>query len=445
MAFVRWLARVAVWLFYRTERIGPPLAAGPLVLVANHPNALLDPAIVMATSERPLRFLAKSTLFGIPIVGWIVRASGAIPVYRRIDPGADVARNVEMFRAVGDVLAGGGAVCLFPEGISHSRGRLAPLKSGAARIVLDARARGVSAAIVPVGLNFDEKTSFRSTVTVAYGPALDGAAVAALAAGGGERDAAERMTAEIERRLRDLMIEADPDGTHAIVDDVERLYASARGLPRDPVHTLARRRRIAEGIDVMRGRDPARFAWIYQRYRTITRRLARFGIGPRLLARDVGWTDAARFALRESVVAALTVPVIAAAAALFSLPYLLVDLVSRRASIEMAATVKIFSGVIFYPLAIAGWAVAAARLWGAAAGWTMLAGLPVIGLAALYAIERESAVVEIVREWVATRGTRPETRARLRRQGAELAEMLDEADRWLQETGGTASQAQARG
>lgn len=435
MSFVRWLARGAVWLFYRTERIGPALPAGPLVLVANHPNALLDPAIVMATSERHLRFLAKSTLFGIPLVGGIVRASGAIPVYRRMDPGVDVSKNADMFRAVSDVLAMGGAVCVFPEGISHSRGRLAPLKSGTSRMLLDARARGAAVTLVPVGLNFDEKTSFRSTVTVAYGPPLGEAEIAALVSGVDARQAADRLTGEAERRLRDVMIEADPDGTQAIVDDVERLYASARALPRHPADTLARRRRIAEGIDVMRRHDPARFAALYERYRTFTRRLGRFGIGPRLLARDVSRGQVARFALREAAMTALTVPFIVVAALLFVVPYLLVDLVSKRASVEMAATVKVFSGAVFYPLTIAAWAVLAGRWSGATAGWVTLGLLPLVGIFALYAIERESAVAGIVREWVGTASTSPVTRTRLRRQGSDLAEMLDEADRWLQAIG----------
>lgn len=439
MRVVRALARGAVWLFYRTETIGPALPEGPLVLVANHPNALLDPAIVMATSPRLLRFLAKSTLFRLPLVGWIVRASGAIPVYRRMDPGADVSRNTEMFRAVSVVLARGGAVCVFPEGISHSRGRLAPLKTGAARMLLDARARGAAVALVPIGLNFDEKTAFRSTATVAYGPALTDAAISALVAGAPGQDAgphgkaaADALTDEIERRLRDVMIEADPDGTHVLVDDVERLYAAVRALPRGAADRLARRQRIAEGIDAMRAHDPERFAPLYERYRRFTRRLARFGMGRRLLARDVTHAEAARFAVREGLMALLAAPVIAAASVAFGMPYLLVDVISKRASVEMAATVKVLSGAVLYPLAVAGWAWLASRAWGVPAGWAAAVALPLVGLLALYAIERESAVAHLVREWLATRSTNPTTMARLRRQGAELAEMLEDADRWVQ-------------
>ena len=55
-------------------------------------------------------------------------------MYRRIDPGVDLRRNVEMFSAVDATLANGEASRLFPEGISHDSGRLEQLRTGAARM-----------------------------------------------------------------------------------------------------------------------------------------------------------------------------------------------------------------------------------------------------------------------------------------------------------------------
>ena len=163
------LARLAAWVFYRVERVGPGPPDGPLLLIANHPNGLLDPVLIVTTSQRTPRFLAKSTLFTMPVVGWLVRGAGAIPVYRRQDAGVDVSKNREMFAAVEHALGAGACVCLFPEGTTHSSGRLEPLKSGAARIVVGAESRGIRVAIVPVGLNLDRKAVMRSTATVSYG------------------------------------------------------------------------------------------------------------------------------------------------------------------------------------------------------------------------------------------------------------------------------------
>ena len=127
------LVGLAVRTFYRVDRVGPSVPDGALMLVANPPNTLLDPSVIQATAGRPVRFLAKSTLFQGPFLGAIIKRSGAIPVYRKMDPGADTSRNIEMFAAVQQALADKHAICLFPEGVSHVSGHLEPLRTGAAR------------------------------------------------------------------------------------------------------------------------------------------------------------------------------------------------------------------------------------------------------------------------------------------------------------------------
>ena len=111
------LSKAAVGIFYRFEAVGPePPRAGPLVVFANHPNSLLDPALVVGAAGRPIRFLAKSTLFTDSRVGWLVRASGAIPVHRRQDDSQAADRNVDMFEAVFRELGQGGGGGDLPRG-----------------------------------------------------------------------------------------------------------------------------------------------------------------------------------------------------------------------------------------------------------------------------------------------------------------------------------------
>src|SRR5688572_20019644 len=164
-ALVHALARAVAHLFYRIDTIGSVPATGPLMLLPNHPNALLDPALIMATAGRPIRFLAKSTLFQTPLRP-ILRGAGAIPVFRRQDQGVDTSRNTETFAAVDQALAEGEAICILPEGISHSSGRLEPLSTGGARMALSAVAKGVQVQRLPVQLHPFRKTDFRSRMTV---------------------------------------------------------------------------------------------------------------------------------------------------------------------------------------------------------------------------------------------------------------------------------------
>ena len=67
-----------------------------MLLVANHPNSLLDPAMVAVAARRPVRFLAKAPLFSDRLVGFLVRGAGSIPVYRKSDDPSQVGRNEEM-------------------------------------------------------------------------------------------------------------------------------------------------------------------------------------------------------------------------------------------------------------------------------------------------------------------------------------------------------------
>src|SRR5215218_4179162 len=103
---VRFVARLACLVFYRVDCVGAAPASGAVMLLPNHANALLDPAIIWATANRDVRFLAKSTLFEGPLRP-LIAGSGAIPVYRKLDQGVDVSKNTETFAAVDAALAAG--------------------------------------------------------------------------------------------------------------------------------------------------------------------------------------------------------------------------------------------------------------------------------------------------------------------------------------------------
>jgi 1-acyl-sn-glycerol-3-phosphate acyltransferase len=427
------LARVLVRLFYRVERTGLDAPDGPILLVANHANGLLDPAIVVVTSRRRPRFLGKSTLFSMPVVGWFVRRVGTIPVFRRAD-GADTVRNEEMFRAVRAALAAGDAVCLFPEGISHSSGRLEPLKTGAARIALGAAAEGVPVRVVPIGLNFEDKEVFRSTVVVTYGAPIDCAPLAASFAAD-PVEAVRSLTGQIAASLRDGMIEAEPTSEVDLVARVERVYAAARGLDRSPGAVVERRRLVAAGMRTLRERDPDRFALLYEQLRRYERRRARFGLTEDAVNRKVPLATAARFAVRESLLALVLWPLITAGVTAFAVPYQLVRLAAAawRPSLDQLATAKIGFGLVFYPLWVGGLAWVAGRAWGSPWGLVTLLALPVLAVLTIVVQEREAAVIEAVRGTLAAWRTRDDTEGRLSRQRRAIAALMDETYRWLKD------------
>lgn len=212
-AVLRQIARIALRWYYRSiEVVGAEQmpASGPVILAANHNNALVDALIVATSIDREVRLTAKATLLDHPVTRLVVLAAGIVPLRRRADErgpvggAADVARNDEAFRDVVETLGGGGVILIFPEGISHSGPHLAPLRTGCARMAVQSRLAGVSGVqIVPVGLTFEHKESPRSRVVMQLGAAIDVDAVLATAT---ENEKVETLTKRLDLGLRQVTL-----------------------------------------------------------------------------------------------------------------------------------------------------------------------------------------------------------------------------------------------
>lgn len=415
--------------FYRMDVIGAPPASGPLILLPNHPNALLDPAIVIATAGGPVRFLAKSTLFTAGF-GPLMRAAGAIPVYRQQDA-AEVRRNTETFAAVEAALARGEAICIFPEGVSHSSGMLEPLRTGAARMALSAAAAGLAVRLVPVGINLESKTAFRSRATIAYGHGLT---LSPADGGTLDKDAVQALTSRIAAQMRSVIVEAEPTRDAALVDRLDRLFQAER----EPVgrdEALARRRTIADGLQRLRRERPDWYEEALVQLRRYDERLRRFGMADAALDWNLSRAGAWRFAARELPAALVLGPVALLAAALFAVPYTLTAGAARLSKDpDVTATTKVLGGMVLYGAWMALLSAAAGWAWGGAAAVGAAVLQPAVAGAGLFAIERESAAWQTARSWLAVRGAHPTTRKALKRRRAELAAVLEQVYEWMART-----------
>jgi 1-acyl-sn-glycerol-3-phosphate acyltransferase len=153
---------------------------------------------------RRVLLTAKATIFRHPLGAMLLRWVGVVPLRRASDEKAkratDASRNDDTFLAVRKALQVGGAVLIFPEGKSHDEPAMAPLKTGAARMALDAWNSGTATAlaIVPIGLTFERKDTPRTRVLVQVGEPLN---MQRWCAGEHERPV-EELTREIDARLR---------------------------------------------------------------------------------------------------------------------------------------------------------------------------------------------------------------------------------------------------
>jgi glycerol-3-phosphate O-acyltransferase/dihydroxyacetone phosphate acyltransferase len=243
--------------FRRVEIVGEDRVprTGPVMLVMNHPNALVDPGILLCLAPRPVAFLAKAPLFRTPVVGFIVRAFDSIPIYRRQDEGGAV-DNSKTFEAARGLLSRGQALAIFPEGVSHNDPHLKPLKTGAARIALGTGLADLT--IVPVGISYGAKAKFRSEALLLYGETFT-VPVAPLDEHGEPPAAAvQALTRRIEAALKAITLQVDEATALALVDRVGRIFAASSEAPWTLAELFDLRRRIIAGHEKLRHRRTRR-------------------------------------------------------------------------------------------------------------------------------------------------------------------------------------------
>ncbi|HET7040190.1 MAG TPA: 1-acyl-sn-glycerol-3-phosphate acyltransferase, partial [Gemmatimonadales bacterium] len=376
------VSRAAAFVYYRVRYTGEPVPRnGPVLLVANHPNSLLDPMLVAAAARRPVRFLAKAPLFADLKTAWLVKGAGAIPVYRRADDPSQMDRNADAFRAVHSALADGAAVGIFPEGLSHSEPALAPLKTGAARIALGgALLAGTAFPIIPLGLVFRRKDAFRSEAVVLTGRPIVWHDLAAR--GTDDAEAVRDLTARIEEGLRHVTVNLERWQDRPLVDCAVRVWEAHRGLAADPGDRVTRLAATTRLLAEVRRRDDAVATTLAADVERHRRRLERLRLRPGDLTADVRLGLALRWTARRShLLLPLAALVAVAGLAVYYPPYRVTGWVVSRVRLreDERSTWKLLVGIGVYGVWVAALLVFGGLRWGLWAALALLVTLPLLG------------------------------------------------------------------
>jgi 1-acyl-sn-glycerol-3-phosphate acyltransferase len=315
---LRAVIRGALRAFYRTVEvtgrenigIGAPGASGkPTILASTHPNSIVDPLLLGILEERPVTFCARDGLFKIPVFGALLRKVGAIPISRPEDKdktkgavasgGGEPAvepvggavkaggENAKAFAAARAVLKAGGVISIFPEGKTHDNLRVHRLRTGAARMALDAEAHNdwkLGVGIVPVALNYLVRQAFRSDVHVAFGPAIQ---MADLRSRYEEdpRGAARELTDRIEAALRELAVHVEQAEDERIIAQVTSIIVDIRreaGLDaggQSPAERTALVRRIVDAYRWIQEVEPDKTAELRRRLQRFLEERSDLGLG----------------------------------------------------------------------------------------------------------------------------------------------------------------------
>ncbi len=393
----RWIVsffHLLVRIFFRQVQVSGlkhiPETGGGLV-VAWHPNGLIDPGLILAHLPRHVVFGGRHGLFKAPVLGSLMRAIGTVPIYRRRDakkggdPEERKAANRRSLDNLARAVAGGSYAALFPEGISHDRPDLQELKTGVASLYYRAAELLPEGepppVILPVGLHYDRKRFFGSNVLVTFHPPLELAPDLQPTGEVSEEARRERyrkLTREIERVLREVVHGTESWDLYHLMHRARKLVraervarAGATSEKPDMMERVLGYARFWTGYAARIQSDPEKVQQLMERIRRYDDQLKSLELHDHELDASPGpgsWRQGLLLIL-QAIVVYFILPTLLVIGYAVNLPAaLLVWAIARVTSKKMKdeASAKVLVGIFAFPLA---WLVAAALV---SLGWSRL-------------------------------------------------------------------------
>lgn len=409
----RRLAGLAARLTYRDIEVvaltEPP--HGPAVLVSNHFGGLADALLLLHVSERFPRIVAREVIWRYPVAGPLMRWIGAIPVHRRADTPGAAPDNDAMFASCYTALADGSVVLIFPEGVTQDDPFLAPVKTGAARIALGARAAGTPGVeIQAAGIHYEDKAAFRSRVLVAFGDSIDIDATAPALPSSGDnvgadnRAAVHALTDTVSQGMRRVAPDySDWDQAHDLTLAAQTTLRSVSPPPeRARDVPLAHSETIAATLARLPAATVAPVRAAAAGYRD---RLTSLRHTDATLARSSAQTTLSARTLLDLLLIVLLVPYAVLGAALGLVPYLLTQATRLiPAAPAMRSTILPAVALLAFLTEWVWLAVAAARRDGWEAGAVVALLAPAFLAATVVVAERAVLTWRALRRWWTSRG-----------------------------------------
>jgi glycerol-3-phosphate O-acyltransferase/dihydroxyacetone phosphate acyltransferase len=373
----------------------------PVIFVLNHPNALVDPAFLLCLAPRKVSFLAKAPLFRMPVIGSFVRALDSLPVYRHQDQGEDVTKNQETFAAAAKWLAKGGTIGICPEGISHDEPGLQPIKTGTARIALGAVSSGEvrDLKIVPAGLYYTAKTSFRSEALLYFGQPIS-VTPHPLEGGVPPRAAVRDLSKAVEQALREVMLDAQHEEALHTISRAEEIFSS-EDSDEPSTSSLARelrlRQQFIKGYTTLLERAPERLRKLEARIRRFEQKLQQAGVDPSNLTAPKSAVSLLQQVLKRLIVFLLMLGPASLGMVIHFPAYRLGGVLSSslfRSTEDVVSTIKIISAMLFFPLT---WLIVSIVVFKFAGWWGVLLTLPFLPVSGYIAMR-------FLEEWDASIG-----------------------------------------
>lgn len=150
----------------------------PILFVANHPSALMDPVICGSFINVPIFFLGRADIFNTKFNNWFLRNAHMWPIYRDVDGKDSLEKNKQVFAECYASLKEGNPILLYGEGFTDETfiRRVKKIKKGAARIAFGAESDynfQMGLKIVPIGINYTDPTKLDSDLMMRYAEPIE--------------------------------------------------------------------------------------------------------------------------------------------------------------------------------------------------------------------------------------------------------------------------------
>lgn len=220
---------------------------GPVIFVANHPTAFIDPVMVAVFQGRTLHFLTRGDYFNSRSFGLFLTLIHVKPLYRMNESGfTKVKSNLSTINQLFHPDKKREAILVSVEGNATHEKRMRPVKKGAARIAFDTlETKGIDEIyLVPVGFTYTYAEQFRSQVMMIFDDPIKGSDFLAIY----QENKARGITAltdEIRKRLEANVVILNKD-REDVAEAFFILYRSGHRRPFWPVISHQQEQLFAE-------------------------------------------------------------------------------------------------------------------------------------------------------------------------------------------------------
>lgn len=358
---------------------------GPLIIIANHPNTLMDAWMVGFANRRRVHFMAKATFFNSPFKRKLLGALGMIPINRKSDGAVSGVNNKDSFEACYQLLEKGEILVVFPEGTSFLERKLREIKTGTARIALEVERRNqgkLGLKVVPIGLNYISADSYRGKVLVQVGRPIeldDLWKEYEVNQGNAAKLLTERFRVELSR----VFVNMDDSAREGLVEQLRNLFVTKYTNVADVAGEMNFMKSVQNRLEEYSLTTPWKLDEIQTETSHVFASLQFLGIKPDFLDRPYRPVLFLRQFIQSWLFVIGTVPIFLIGFIHHVLPYWFIGWIVPKMTkeVEYHAPLSILFGLLLYPLNYVGFGLLAHFLLELTWWQTLiyLASLPLLG------------------------------------------------------------------